>query len=227
MSLYGGRVASEIIEDLEKIGYSVSVSKLWAADFGVPQLRRRAIFVALRTKSINFQFPDPTTPDRKLTCWDAISDLPTLRSNPGSDESEYQNDPRSPYQEVMRRNSKVLYNHWAVIHKAQTIETISLVPDGGNYKDLPIELQRTRNVNIAWTRMNSKKPCFTIDAGHNHHFHYRENRVPTVRESARIQSFPDNFRFVGKKTSQFRQVGNAVPPLLALAIADQLKGYLK
>lgn len=97
-----------------------------------------------------------------------------------------------------------------------------MVPDGGNYKDLPIELQNTRKVHIAWTRMNSEKPCFTIDTGHNHHFHYKENRVPTVRESARIQSFPDKFEFVGIKTSQLKQVGNAVPPLMAKAIAEEV-----
>lgn len=101
-----------------------------------------------------------------------------------------------------------------------------MVPDGGNYKDLPIELQGTRNVHIAWTRLNSEKPSFTIDCGHNHHFHYQYNRVPTVRESARLQSFPDNFIFIGKKGSQLKQVGNAVPPLFAKAIATQLLKYL-
>jgi DNA (cytosine-5)-methyltransferase 1 len=101
-----------------------------------------------------------------------------------------------------------------------------MVPDGGNYKSLPDSLWETRKVNIAWTRMNSRTPCFTIDAGHNHHFHYKANRVPTVRECARIQSFPDHFSFVGNKTSQFRQVGNAVPPILANAIALSLMKVL-
>ena len=70
--------------------------------------------------------------------------------------------------------------------------------------------------------MNSQRPSFTIDTGHNHHFHYKYNRVPTVRESARLQSFPDTFVFMGGKGSQLKQVGNAVPPLLAKAIAQEL-----
>ena len=118
-------------------------------------------------------------------------------------------------------------NHVATLHTQKTRDIISLVPDGGNYKELPLDLQQTRKVHIAWTRMNSNKPCFTIDAGHNHHFHYRANRVPTVRESARLQSFSDDFEILGGKTSQLRQVGNAVPPLLAKAIALQIKKYLE
>ena len=102
-----------------------------------------------------------------------------------------------------------------------------MVPDGGNYKSLPEELRETRKVNIAWTRLNSQKPSFTIDTGHRHHFHYKYNRVPTVRESARIQSFEDDFIFLGSKTSQYKQVGNAVPPILAkklaISISDQLE----
>ena len=76
-------------------------------------------------------------------------------------------------------------------------------------------------------RYNSKKPSLTIDTGHRTHFHYKYNRVPTVRECARIQSFPDDFVFIGNKTQQFRQVGNAVPPLMAECIAQQLEKALE
>ncbi len=127
----------------------------------------------------------------------------------------------------MRTKAAKLLNHSAVLHTERTKSIISLVPDGGNYKDLPKEFRETRKVNIAWTRMNSSRPCFTIDTGHNHHFHYKENRVPTVRESARIQSFPDDFVFTGIKTRQLKQVGNAVPPLLAQAIAEKIAGLLR
>ncbi|MDA1061193.1 MAG: DNA cytosine methyltransferase, partial [bacterium] len=126
----------------------------------------------------------------------------------------------------MRQNTDFIYNHQLTGHSEKTQEIISLVPDGGNYKDLPTKYKKTRNVNIAWTRFDSKKPSNTIDTGHRHHFHYEYNRVPTVRESARLQSFPDDFRFMGSKTSQYKQVGNAVPPLLANVIAVELKRYL-
>lgn len=155
---------------------------------------------------------------------EAISDLPELSVENGA---LYGVPPESEYQKRMRGKSSGIHNHVITNHKEKTIKIISLVPDGGNYKDLPIEYQSTRKVNIAWTRLNSTKPSFTIDTGHRHHFHYKYNRVPTVRESARIQSFPDDFIFLGSKTSQYKQVGNAVPPLLAKVIARSLLPYME
>lgn len=119
----------------------------------------------------------------------------------------------------------VRYLH-AAAHSEKVQHIISLVPDGGNYKDLPEEFRASRNFHVAWTRFNSQKPAPTIDTGHRHHFHYKYDRVPTVRECARLQSFPDDFTFLGNKTQQFRQVGNAVPPIMAQAIATQLRKYL-
>ena len=126
----------------------------------------------------------------------------------------------------MRGNSKVLWNHVATVHKNFVIETIAQVPDGGNWRDLPPGVGETRRFNEAWTRYNSKLPSRTIDTGHRNHFHYLYNRVPTIRENARLQSFPDSFRFMGNKSQQNRQVGNAVPPLLAYNLAKQLKKLL-
>ena len=216
-----GKVFSSIIDDLNQLGYSTSSETLNSSKFGVPQNRRRT-FILGRLSQWGYQFPEALSLS-PITSSDAISDLPSLSDEPGSDVMTYSSMPVNAYQSKMRDGSKDIRNHWAVAHTETTKRIISMVPDGGNYKDLPENLWSTRKVNIAWTRLNSKRPSFTIDAGHNHHFHYKENRVPTVRECARIQSFPDTFVFLGNKTSQFRQVGNAVPPLLAEAVAIAIR----
>ena len=220
LSIGEGKVKDSIIEDFENLGYNVSTKVLVASDYGVPQNRRRAIFVG--TKEGNFSF-DLSVVEHKVTTGEALSDL-TEDSIPDGD--SYPNAALSEYQKLMRSNSVGVWNHEITNHNEQTKNIIAMVPDGGNYKDLPEELQGTRKVHIAWTRLNSKKPSITIDTGHRHHFHYQWNRVPTVRESARIQSFPDNFVFKCSKTSQYKQVGNAVPPMLARAIAFHLKDFL-
>lgn len=231
ISMANGAVKDAIIEDFTQIGYNVTWKILSADDYGVPQHRRRVFFVGFNKQVFGdkcFEFPCATTRDAKITCIDAISDLDFISDDVAlPDEIDYVLPAQNEYQSKMRLDSKKLWNHVATIHTAQTKRIISMVPDGGNYLDLPQELWHTRKVHIAWTRMDSAKPCFTIDTGHNHHFHYRQNRVPTVRESARIQSFPDSFKFIGIKTSQLKQVGNAVPPLLAKALATKLLEYIR
>lgn len=217
LSIGAGAIRNAIIEDFSALGYTVEYKVLTASDYGVPQNRRRAIFVGL-LHGKHYTFPRPLQIE-KVTSEEALSDLPEYSVEDGAD---YPLNSNSDYQRLMRINSTVLYNHQATVHNQKTIDIISLVPDGGNYKDLPVELQTTRKVHIAWTRLNSKKPSFTIDTGHRHHFHYRYNRIPTARESARIQSFPDDYIFTCSRTSQLKQIGNAVPPLLGKAIAISL-----
>ncbi len=217
LSLGNGVIRDQILKDFSEIGYNVVFKVLTASDYGVPQNRRRTIFVGLREGE--FLFPEPNV-GTKVTCFDAISDLTENSINDGE---PYPISPQSEYQKLMREGSNGVFNHEITIHNEQTTRIISMVPDGGNYKDLPADLQNIRKVHIAWTRLNSKRSSITIDTGHRHHFHYKWNRVPTARESARIQSFPDRFIFLHGKTSQLKQIGNAVPPLLAQAIAEQLK----
>jgi DNA (cytosine-5)-methyltransferase 1 len=220
VSVEQGAVKDQIISDFEALGYKVSYKVLLSSQYGVPQNRRRVVFVGLKDKS--FEFPRATV-DKPVTTFEAISDLP---EDDVEDNDPYRISPSSDYQKLMRANSETLFNQQTVKHKPRTVEIINMVPDGGNYKDLPKELWDTRKVNIAWTRMNSKLPSFTIDTGHNHHFHYKYNRVPTARESARIQSFPDTFHFYGRPISQLKQIGNAVPPLMAEVIARSVLKYL-
>lgn len=233
--LFKGQVAEQVIEDFTNVGYRVKMKILSADNYGVPQQRKRVFFIGLNKmvfKENEYEFPVPFmgsgTETPAWTCKDAIGDLDFVPDDKSLGEKiPYEIEPQCQYQIEMRKGSEYVLNHSITIHKDKTKEIIALVPDGGNYKDLPKELQGTRKVHIAWTRMDSQKPCFTIDTGHNHHFHYKENRVPTVRESARIQSFPDKFEFIGIKTSQLKQVGNAVPPLLAEAVAKSVIDVLE
>lgn len=221
LSLFGGKIKDSIIDEFEKLGYKIQYKILCAADYGVPQTRRRVIFVG--TLKDGFSYPEPNK--ELVTCSMALSDLPSLENTLGEDFCQYDIEPQNDYQRLMRKRTDVLRNHVAAKHSDKVKSIISLVPDGGNYKNLPAEYQNVRNFHVAWTRFNSDKPAPTIDTGHRHHFHYKYNRVPTVRECARIQSFPDDFIFLGNKTQQFRQVGNAVPPLMAQKIAEQLLLY--
>lgn len=221
LSIGEGVVKESILQDFNKLGYTVTYKILNAADYGVPQARRRTFFVGLKGK--NFSFPLETQSPH-ITIKDAISDLPE-QSLP--DGAPYPEAAKTEYQMVMRKNSDGVFNHEITVHSEKTKSIIAMVPDGGNYKDLPESLQNTRKVHIAWTRYDSTRPSYTIDTGHFHHFHYEYNRVPTARESARIQSFPDDYVFLCGKTSKLKQVGNAVPPLLGYAVANQLKGFLK
>ena len=126
----------------------------------------------------------------------------------------------------MRGSCTRIENNDITIHTEQTKKIISMVKDGGTIRDLPEEYYKVRNYNAAFKRMNSQLPSGTIDCGHRNYFHYCENRIPTARESARIQSFPDNYVFLGNKSSQYTQIGNAVPVLLSSAIAKVILCYL-
>lgn len=226
VSLFGGKIKDSILEKLEGMGYKMQYRVLVADDYGVPQHRKRVVFVGVR-KDIDKEFVYPPKLKNKVTCEMALSDLPSLESELGSEIAEYNSQPQNSYQRIMRKSSSRVLNHIAASHSKRVQEIISLVPDGGNYKNLPEEFRDSRNFHVAWTRFASTKPAPTIDTGHRHHFHYKYNRVPTVRECARLQSFPDDFVFLGNKTQQFRQVGNAVPPLMAESIADQIKKVLR
>lgn len=224
VGLFNGEVKDNIIKTFAEMRYEVKYRILCAADYGVPQNRKRVIFVGVKGKN-TFEYPAIQT--EQVTCEMALSDLPPLVDVLGEDIQSYATAPQNAYQKLMREKSNEVRNHVAASHSEKVQHIISLVPDGGNYKDLPTEFRESRNFHVAWTRFNSQKPAPTIDTGHRHHFHYKYNRVPTVRECARLQSFPDDFIFLGNKTQQFRQVGNAVPPIMAQRIADQIHKLLE
>lgn len=232
IQINGGIGAKRIINDFAEIGYKMVPKLMYAPDFGIPQIRKRVFFVGLRDSEEEFSFPSPThTPDKYITCEQAICDLPSLQTDEGEiiygDEiQDYVCNPQNDYQKKMREHSSVVHNHIGSIPIEKTKKMISMVPEGKNYKALPEEYSKLYKYHEALTRYHSKKPSLTINTGHRSHFHYKWNRIPTVRESARLQSFPDDFIFYGNKSQQYKQVGNAVPPMLGYVIAEKLKEYL-
>lgn len=212
-TLYGGKAKKAILEEFEKLGYTSNFNVLYAPEFEVPQIRRRIFFVGLSNELGKFDFPKPVLSKEEFnTCKDAIDDLPSLVNDLGKEVDNYDKLPNSDYQKRLRNGNSVLYNHVGTKHTDHVINVISQVPEGRNYKSLPPGVGESRRFNEAWTRYHSLRPSKTIDTGHRNHFHYNLNRVPTVRENARLQSFPDCFVFYGTKTQQNKQVGNAVPP---------------
>lgn len=222
-TLYKGEVKDEILKRFRRLGYDIDCKVLCAADYGVPQIRRRLVFVAVRKDLGKASFPEPILQSEGyITSREAIDDLPTLEKDLGTEIAAYCGRAKTPYQKLMRGKCSVLSNHTATLHKDFVKKVIAQVPEGGNYKDLPKGVGEHRKFHMAWTRCDGHKPSRTIDTGHRNYFHYEYNRIPTVRESARLQSFPDDFVFTGTRTQQYRQVGNAVPPLLGYALAKHL-----
>jgi DNA (cytosine-5)-methyltransferase 1 len=230
----------EMIEELEIAGYTVDYRSLDAADFGVPQHRKRVFFIGNRLGLPN---PFPKAQDhgsrekRHIPVWNAIGDLPILRAGGGSEEMEYNRHTFDRYQDWAREGSSRVLNHVARPHKPRDLETFRQMRPGSKWKDLPKKYRdlygyRDDIFSDKFKRLwKKKKPSWTITAHLSKdgyvYIHPTQSRTITVREAARLQSFPDRFVFKGSRTSQFRQVGNAVPPLMAEAVALGIKKVLK
>lgn len=222
-----GYAKDRIIEIFKERGYKVAHQILDASSYGVPQKRLRNFFVM--TKDELFDFKNLKTIDKPVTVQEAIADLYSIDSN------EQYVEPQNPnsYLTYLRQHTKGLENHDVRFPAEIVQKRISFVKQGHNWQDVPVELwptQRNNRHSSAYKRLDEKAPSVTIDTGNNHsnYFHPLYNRIPTVREAARLQSFPDGFIFVGNRSEQYRQVGNAVPPLLAKTIASEIiKKHLK
>jgi DNA (cytosine-5)-methyltransferase 1 len=242
-----GRFKDEILQDFRRLDYVVSFAQLQAADYGVPQIRKRVFFVANRLH-VPFFFPNPThqpdcpgqpenadlfRPARQshLTVLDAIGDLPLigLGSEPPETEIDYGLPPITNYQRWARSKSKRLGLHYGLEVPAENLARIRNIPPGGDWLDIPKELLPPRFARILkkdattlYYRLRWDRPAYTITTVYRNvssgaFTHPDEDRALTHREAARIQSFPDSFKF--SESSVPLQIGNAVPPLLAKSIA--------
>tara|TARA_B100001971_G_scaffold75145_1_gene69313 strand:- start:1082 stop:2134 length:1053 start_codon:yes stop_codon:yes gene_type:complete len=221
-----GYFLSDIESNLVSLGYKVSHKILDASDYGVPQTRKRAFIVGILNHHDSFTWP--IAHDKKVTVHEAISDLPSLKAGEGQDKILYTSCAQSPYQIKMREGSEFIFNHKATKHSDLVLERLKLIPEDGGRNDLPSEHLTKSNFSGTWCRLPKNGTARTIttrfDTPSSGMFTLpTQDRCLTVREAARIQSFPDSFKFTGNKTTQMLQVGNAVPPLLSFSIANNLK----
>jgi len=246
LSYNNGETVKQILEDFGRIGYRTEWRVMNAVNYGVPQERKRVFFIGNR-----FSLPNPfpalthRSPAENFnggelneapTVWDAIGDLPRLRAGEKWEEEPYERKPVTDYQRWARRHSRHVFNHAARRHSERDMKLFSRMQEGTKWEDLPPRLKEMYNYRNdifkdKMKRLRRNRPSWTITAhlakdGYAY-VHPTQNRTITVREAARIQSFPDTFIFWGSRTSQFRQVGNAVPPLLARAVACEMRKALE
>ena len=227
-----GYAKERITTLLKELNYELSMQVLDAAEYGVPQYRKRAIIVGIRQDFLNELFDFRLLkPEPRVTVAEALSDLYPEEIDL-LNKRRVESKATCAYQEYLKEGSEFVYDH--EIHYPASIvqERISYVKQGGNWRDVPEYLwpsNRKNRHSSAYKRLSENTQSCTIDTGnaHSNYFHPLYNRIPSIRESARLQSFPDKFQFEGSRGSRFRQVGNAVPPLLAKAIADAIMSYLK
>ena len=198
-----GETKKEIIETFEAMGYTITCDMLNSVNFGVAQVRRRAIFIGTR-ENIPLSFPLPTI-TKPITVKDVIGHLPKISSG------EISNIP----------------NHIAMNHTEQMLLKMSFIPDGGSREHIPENLRPKSGDIRKYIKYKSEEPSICITGDMRKVFHYEQNRALTVRELALIQSFPEDFVFKGNTISQQQQVGNAVPPNLAYEIAKHIKKLSK
>lgn len=231
----GGAAVEAILGGLRNLGYSVERQILKAEEFGVPQERRRIVFIGNRI-GLPIEFPQPTHGGGKLpvaTVHHAIGDLPALKNGEDRGIVAYATEPQSNFQREMRGGLNCVYNHAAAKLSRVNLDRLEHIPQGGSWRDIPRDLlpegmkrakrsdHTKRYGRLSWGGLASTI-LTKCDPHWGAYFHPEQDRTVTVREAARLQSFPDWFEFKGSRTDQYIQVGNAVPPLLGRAIARSI-----
>lgn len=236
---YGEKIMDIIKKQFEELGYTIYHKLFNAVEFGVPENRERVFIVGVRNDvKIDQKLKSP---EKKpiLTIKDAISDLPIVGE--GEEKTEYGDDPHNPYQKLMRGNCERITQHYCGEYGVKIRTVIEHVRQGegkNNFNELvdagevSEEYRLTSGYANTYGRLVENQPSPTITNNMTtpsalRCIHYSQNRALTPREGARIQSFPDWYQFVGKKEHVTKQIGNAVPPLLAISLADQIEQILK
>jgi len=222
----GGKFLAAVLRDLDRLGYSLTSGLLNALDFGVPQNRQR-LFVIGVLQGATIDLPSPSW-SNPITVAEAISDLPYLENGAAVSQMPYGLEAPSSYANRLREDARVSANHLVTRNAENIVERYKHVPPGGNWSNVPSDLMANyKNLEGCHTglyhRLQWDSPSVVIgNFRKNMLIHPNCNRGLSVREAARIQSFPDKFAFSGSIGFQQQQVGNAVPPLLAHAVFSKL-----
>jgi DNA (cytosine-5)-methyltransferase 1 len=236
-SIAGGSVVQSIKDELRRLGYEVECRILRAEEYGVPQERRRVVFIGNRL-GLPIEFPEPTHGPAGsgllpfTTIWDAIGDLPPLANGEKDRIALYAAAPAHWFQKYVRENARrTVLNHDAP--RLSVINEVRMrhIPIGGSWRDIPHDLlpegmkkAKRSDHTKRYGRMRPEGLSCTVLTKCDIHWgadiHPYQDRAISVREAARIQAFPDSFVFQGSRTEQYTQVGNAVPPLLGRKVAE-------
>lgn len=227
-----GDVVPEISKCFENIGYKVTSKVLWAHKYGVPQKRNRFFMIGNRD-GINYEFPKPF--EKEITVREAIFDLPILQNGSMDESLPYRLSLReaSEYARKMRARLRLSRQNYVSLNNDLVIRRYSYIPQGGNWRDIPEDLMtnyadKSRCHSGIYRRLKYDAPSVVISNYRKSMLiHPEQDRGLSVREAARIQSFPDNFIFKGPISHIQQQIGNAVPPLLAKAVVEQILSYYK
>lgn len=232
LSMQGGKLFKTVQEEFQNIGYSLKYKTLNAAEYGVPQIRERVILVGTKASN-NFEFPKVTHGESKgllpfVTLEDAIGDLPIMKS--GECKAEYLSPPKNAFQKFVR-NTEKLTDNACPKNGEHLIKLMEALPDGGSKDDLPPELRPKSGYGNTYAKLWWKRPVPTVTrnfacVSSSRCIHPRDSRALSTREGARLQSFPDDYTFYGSASMKNLEIGNAVPPLLSITLAKQVKKYL-
>lgn len=242
LSMMGGELIETVLALFETIGYNVQYRVLNAADYGAPQIRERVIIIGTLEKG-GFEYPKPTHSEKGedgdlfseslkpwVTLGEALSDLPSIKS--GETGTHYACEPQNDYQKLMRKNSgDTILEHTCPKNGAHLVRLMEALPDGGSPKDIPEELRPKSGFGNTYCRLWWDKPSTTITRNlgtpsSSRCIHPKDARALTTREGARLQGFPDDYKFYGSRTEKNLQIGNAVPTFLSVAIKNSVKDFL-
>ena len=232
LSMDGGKLFKKIQEEFESIGYKLKYKVLNAVDYGVPQLRERVILVGFKGEN-EFEYPKATHGKNLkpyVTLKDAIGDLPKIKSGESND--KYAKEPDNDFLSFVRNNNDKLDEHVAPKNGEHLIKIMEALKDGQSKDDLPESIKPKSGYGNTYAKLWWNKPSTTITRNFacpssSRCIHPRDSRAMSIREGARLQSFPDDYKFYGSDGTKRLEIGNAVPPLLSIAIAKEMLKALK